>query len=157
MPLNKVTRYLKDFGKENDIRLFQCSTATVELAAEALGVIPARIAKSIALLNGEDVIILVTAGDVKIDNRKYKDTFGVKAKMLSHELTPEKTGFPVGGVCPFISNGSIKVYIDISVKRFDTVFPACGTPNSAIGLTPDELFTISRCAGWVDIAKAKDE
>jgi prolyl-tRNA editing enzyme YbaK/EbsC (Cys-tRNA(Pro) deacylase) len=129
------------------------STATVTDAAAALGVIPARIAKSISLKQGDNAVIVVTAGDMKLDNRKYKDRFGVKAKMLSPEKALALTGHAVGGVCPFALPDGIVVFLDISLRRFETVFPACGSGNSAIELTMDELNEYSQNKEWVDLCK----
>lgn len=156
--VEKVREYLKQFGKENDIKEMSESTATVPLAAAALGVIEARIAKSLSLKQGEEAVVIVVAGDGKIDNRKYKDKFGVKAKMLKFEEALEYTGHAVGGVCPFALPENVKVYLDDSMKRFETVFPACGSANSAIEMTMEEL---EKCASnfsdWVDICKLPQE
>jgi prolyl-tRNA editing enzyme YbaK/EbsC (Cys-tRNA(Pro) deacylase) len=129
------------------------STATVAEAAAALGLIPARIAKSISLKQGDDTAVVVIAGDMKLDNRKYKDRFGVKARMLSAGEALECTGHAVGGVCPFALPPGVAVYLDISMKRFETVYPACGSGNSAIELTLDELNEYSHSRGWVDVCK----
>jgi prolyl-tRNA editing enzyme YbaK/EbsC (Cys-tRNA(Pro) deacylase) len=129
------------------------STATVAEAASALGVIPARIAKSISLKQGDGAAVVVIAGDMKLDNRKYKDRFGVKAKMLSPEDAFVVTGHAVGGVCPFALPPEVAVYLDVSMKRFETVYPACGSGNSAIELTLDELHEYSQNRGWVDVCK----
>jgi len=146
-----VKKYLKQWGREKDIIVLEASTATVPEAARALGVIPARIAKSISVKQNEKTAVIVTAGDMKIDNHKYKEYFGIKARMLSPEEALERTGFAVGGVCPFGLPDGVDVYLDISMKRFETVFPACGSGNSAIELTPPELETFSRSKGWVDV------
>jgi len=127
------------------------STATVPLAARALGVADARIAKTLSLEDGQQALLIVTAGDARINNRKFKDTFGFKARMLSSEQALERTGHAIGGVCPFGVPDEARVYLDVSMKRFETVFPACGTSNSAIELTLDELTTYSESLGWVDI------
>lgn len=157
MSINKVKEYLKTFNKDNDIKELNTSSATVELAAAALNVIPARIAKTLSFKKDNSCILVVTAGDTKIDNKKFKDEFGIKAKMLTCDEVPEITGHPVGGVCPFaISNPEVKVYCDVSMHRFDTVFPACGTPNSAIELSCDELFSISKSQKWVDVCLIKN-
>ncbi|MDL2229742.1 YbaK/EbsC family protein [Treponema sp. OttesenSCG-928-L16] len=153
MALEDVRNYLKQWQRDRAIIEMDVSTATVPLAAAALGVIPARIAKSISLRIGDRVIILVTAGDARIDNRKFKDRFGFKAKMLSAEETPVLTGHEVGGVCPFALPPGTEVYLDESMKRFNTVFPACGSANSAIELTPAELEEYSPCCGWVDVCQ----
>lgn len=154
MSIEKVREYLGEYGKSDLIREFETSSATVELAAEALDVEAARIAKSLTFKNGEECILIVAAGDGRIDNRKFKDEFGLKAKMLNADEVFEFTGHKVGGVCPFALNfNKVKVYCDISMKRFETVFPACGSSNSAIGLTIDEIFTISKALKWVDVCK----
>ena len=143
MSIDNVRKYLTQFNIENDILEFPVSSATVQLAAEALNVIPARITKTLALKDGDGCMVIAVAGDGKIDNKKFKTEFGFKAKMLSPEETLEMTGHAVGGVCPFALPEGVKAYCDISMKRFDTVFPACGSSNSAIELTCDELFEYS--------------
>lgn len=153
MSINKVKNYLKQFGREDDIMEFPVSSATVSLAADALNVIPARITKTLALKDGDSCIVIAVAGDGKIDNRKFKDEFGFKAKMLTPEETLGLTGHAVGGVCPFALNENIKTYCDVSLKRFDTVFPACGSSNSAIEVTCDELFRYSKAEKWINICK----
>ena len=155
MSIEKVRAYFKTLGIEDRIQEFDVSSATVELAALALGCDEARIAKSITMnINGECVII-VTAGDVKIDNPKYKAEFSTKAKMLTHEQALEMTGHAVGGICPFALNDGCRVYLDESLKRFDYVYPACGSSNSAVKLTPDELEKYSLSIKWVDVCKPK--
>ena len=155
MSIEKVRAYFKTLGIEDRIQEFGVSSATVELAAQALGCDEARIAKSITMnVNGECVII-VTAGDVKIDNPKYKAEFSTKAKMLTHEQALEMTGHAVGGICPFALNDGCRVYLDESLKRFDYVYPACGSSNSAVKLTPDELEKYSHSIKWVDVCKPK--
>ena len=139
MSIEKVRAYFRELGMEERIMEFEVSSATVELAAQALNCEPCRIAKSLSFKIGEEPILIVTAGDVKTDNRKYKDTFGVKAKMLTHEEAASLIGHAVGGVCPFAVNDGVKVYLDESLKRFETVYPACGSSNSAIELTIAEL------------------
>lgn len=129
------------------------SSATVELAAHALGTQPARIAKTLSFLVGEEAILIVAAGDAKIDNAKYKAQFHQKAKMLTPQQVLELVGHPVGGVCPFAIREGVAVYLDESLKRFETVFPACGSGNSAIQLTIPQLEETSRAAGWVDVCK----
>ena len=148
-----VKEYFKNFGIENRIQEFDVSSATVELAAAALGTEGKRIAKSLSFLVGEKAVIIVTAGDGRIDNKKYKAFFGTKAKMLSPEQVTELIGHAVGGVCPFAVNEGVEVYLDESMKRFQTVFPACGSSNSAIELTIPELAEHSSCVSWVDICK----
>ncbi|MDR3138480.1 MAG: YbaK/EbsC family protein [Treponema sp.] len=151
MSIEQVGIYLKAWNRDRDIIELEASTATVAEAAAALGVIPARIAKSISLKDGDGAIVVVAAGDMKLDNRKYKDRFGVKARMLSPDEARQITGHAVGGVCPFALPPEVRVYLDVSLKRFDTVFPACGSANSAIELTPDELHEYSQNAAWVDV------
>ena len=153
MSIDNVRKYLTRFNRENDILEFPVSSATVQLAAEALNVIPARITKTLALKDGDGCMVIAVAGDGKIDNKKFKTEFGFKAKMLSPEETLEMTGHAVGGVCPFALPESVKAYCDISMKRFDTVFPACGSSNSAIEVTCDELFEYSNAVKWIDICK----
>ena len=153
MSIDNVRKYLTKFNRENDILEFPVSSATVQLAAEALNVIPARITKTLALKDGDSCMVIAVAGDGKIDNKKFKTEFGFKAKMLSPEETLEMTGHAVGGVCPFALPEGVKAYCDISMKRFDTVFPACGSSNSAIELTCDELFEYSNAVKWIDICK----
>jgi prolyl-tRNA editing enzyme YbaK/EbsC (Cys-tRNA(Pro) deacylase) len=151
MPVEKVKNYLARWGRDKDIIESSRSTATVAEAAAALGVEEARIAKSISLRGKEAVFVVVCAGNAKIDNRKYKDTFGIKAKMLSLAEALEETGYQVGGICPFALPPSVKVYLDESLRRFSTVFPACGSSNSAIELSCDELAEYSACEKWVDV------
>lgn len=153
MSIENVKEYLKKMGCPKEVIEFETSSATVELAAEAAHVIPARITKTLALKSGDGCIVIAVAGDTKIDNRKFKDTFGFKAKMLTAEEALAHTGHAVGGVCPFDLPDGVKTYADISLKRFDTVFPAAGSSNSAVELTCDELFQYGRCIKWVDICK----
>ena len=155
MAIEKVRDYFRQFGMEDKIMEFDVSSATVDLAAIAVGVEGARICKTLSFKDGEDGCILVqTAGDTKIDNRKFKDTFGVKAKMLTPDEVIAFTGHAVGGVCAFgIENPNVKIYCDESMKRFETVFPACGSDNSAIELTCDELYQYSKAIGWIDVCK----
>ncbi|MEF9921538.1 MAG: YbaK/EbsC family protein [Anaerovoracaceae bacterium] len=154
MAIEKVRKYFAELGIADKIQEFQVSSATVDLAAEAVGVIGARICKTLSFKVGEDCILIQTAGDTKVDNSKYKHFFGAKAKMLSFDEVVEYTGHEVGGVCAFaIENPRVKVYCDVSMKRFDTVFPACGSSNSAIELTCDELFEYSKSLEWIDVCK----
>lgn len=150
-----VRDYLKSFGKEDRIREFDVSSATVELAAEAVGVIPARIAKTLSFHLGDSAILVVCAGDTKVDNKKFKAAFGTKARMLTPEQAIEFTGHAVGGVCPFaLPETGVKTYLDVSMKRFETIFPAAGSASSAVTLTCDELEECaSNMAGWVDVCK----
>ena len=155
MAIEKVRAFFRDLGMEERIQEFDVSSATVELAAQAVGVEGARICKTLSFKDGEDGCILIqTAGDTKIDNRKFKDTFGQKAKMLTAEEVVEFTGHAIGGVCAFaIENPRVRVFCDVSMKRFATVFPACGSSNSAIDLTCDEIFRISKAEKWIDVCK----
>ena len=147
MSIVKVREYLKGFGADGRILEFPVSSATVELAAKALGTAPARIAKTLSFRLKDGVILVVLAGDAKTDNRKYRETFGEKARMLDREEAEALVGHAVGGVCPFAVNEGVKVYLDVSLKRFATVFPAAGSANSAIELTPAELEKFSRASG----------
>ena len=151
MSIEKVRAYFAPFGMENRILEFPVSSATVELAALALNTEPCRIAKTLSFSVKEDVVLIVTAGDAKVNSGKFKSFFGVKAKMLSREEAEEKIGHAVGGVCPFAVKERVKVYLDESLKRFETVFPACGSSNSAIELTIPELETYSCFTAWVDV------
>lgn len=153
MAIERVREYFKTWNMENRILEFDVSSATVELAAQALHCEGARIAKTLSFHVGEQAILIVTAGDTKIDNAKYKTTFGTKAKMLSFEEVEPLIGHGVGGVCPFGINEGVKVYLDESMKRFETVFPACGSSNSAIELTIPELEQYSGYEKWVDVCK----
>ena len=155
MAIEKVRAFFLDLGMEERIQEFDVSSATVELAAQAVGVEGSRICKTLSFKDGEDGCILIqTAGDTKIDNRKFKDTFGQKAKMLTAEEVVEFTGHAIGGVCAFaIENPRVRVFCDESMKRFETVFPACGSSNSAIELTCDEIFRISKAEKWIDVCK----
>ncbi len=153
MSIQKVREYLAAYGAADRIREFDVSSATVELAAKALGCAESRIAKTLSFMLGNRVVLVVAAGDVKVDNRKYKDFFGGKAKMLAREDAERLTGHAVGGVCPFAVNDGVEVWLDESLKRFDTVFPACGSASSAIELTLDELEKFSRAKGWTDVCK----
>jgi prolyl-tRNA editing enzyme YbaK/EbsC (Cys-tRNA(Pro) deacylase) len=157
LSLETASRHLAKWGREKDIRLLGVSTATVPQAAVALGVIPARIAKSISLKSGdpagESAFIVVTAGDTRLDNAAFKKEFGLKAKMLTPEEALLFTGHAVGGVCPFGLPEGIEVYLDRSLERFETVFPACGTGNSAIELTCAELGEYSLCKRWVSVCR----
>ena len=159
MSIERVRAYFQELGREGDILEFPVSSATVELAAQAAGVIPARIAKTLSFLVDDGCVLIVAAGDAKIDNPKYKVMFHTKAKMLTPEQAQEMTGHAVGGVCPFALPDDVKTYLDVSLKRFDTVFPAVGSAASAIELTCDEL---ERCCGknfvqWVDVCKGWQE
>lgn len=153
MAIDKVKEYFRQFGMEEKIREFEVSSATVELAAQALSCEGKRIAKTLSFLVDDKAILIVAAGDAKIDNSKYKATFSCKAKMLSYEQVEEYIGHAVGGVCPFAIPDTVTVYLDESLKRFETVFPACGSSNSAIELTLPELEKYSNCTSWIDVCK----
>lgn len=156
MSIAKVKEYFKTKGIDDRIQEFEISSATVSLAAKALNCEEQRIAKTLSFHVGDGVILIVAAGDAKIDNAKYKAQFATKAKMLSFDEVEPLIGHAVGGVCPFAINDGIKTYLDISLKRFATVFPACGSSNSAIELTPDELEKYSNAIGWIDVCKICD-
>ncbi|MBQ0083834.1 MAG: YbaK/EbsC family protein [Clostridiales bacterium] len=153
MAIEKVREYFKQFGMEDKIIEFSVSSATVALAAQALGTDEARIAKSLSFKVDEKAILVIAAGDTKIDNPKYKAQFGTKAKMLAFEEVEDLIGHAVGGVCPFAINPDVTVYLDESLKRFETVFPAAGSSNSAIELTIPELEKYSGYKAWVDVCK----
>ncbi len=157
MAIEKVKEYFREFGMEEKILEFTTSSATVELAAEALSCEPERIAKSLSFLLPEGPILIVAAGDAKVDNGKYKAKFHTKAKMLSFEQVEEMIGHAVGGVCPFAINEGVTVYLDESLRRFQTVFPACGSSNSAIELTIPELEKYSNYTEWVDVCKTPEK
>ncbi|MDO5539351.1 MAG: YbaK/EbsC family protein [Eubacteriales bacterium] len=153
MAIEKVKEYFKKYGMEERVLEFPVSSATVELAAEALHCEPCRIAKSLSFMVGEEPILVVTAGDAKVDNHKYKEKFGKKARMLSAREAETLIGHAVGGVCPFAVNEGVTVYLDESLKRFKTVFPACGSSNSAIELTIEELEKYAPYTAWIDVCK----
>lgn len=153
MSIAAVKAYFQKYGIEDRIQEFDVSSATVELAAEALHCRPCRIAKSLAFMANSSPILIVVAGDARIDNKKYKAQFGTKAKMLTHDETESWIGHAVGGVCPFAVRDGVTVYLDVSLKRFQTVFPACGSSNSAIELTIPELEKYSGSAAWIDVCK----
>ena len=153
MSIELVRNYFRPLGREADILEFEVSSATVELAAQAVGVIPARIAKTLSFLVDDGCVLIAAAGDAKIDNSKFKGIFHTKAKMLSAEQVSEFTGHAIGGVCPFGNPEGVCTYLDVSLQRFDTVFPAAGSSNSAIELTCDELAEYSKSLGWIDVCK----
>lgn len=153
MAIEKVKAYLKQFGIQDRVQELEMSSATVELAAQALHCEPCRIAKTLSFLVDGGAVLIVTAGDGKIDNHKYKTMFGTKAKMLTPAEAETLVGHAVGGVCPFAVNQGVKIYLDDSLKRFDTVFPACGSSNSAIELSIEELEKYSNFLSWVDVCK----
>ncbi len=154
MAIERVREYFSQWGIEDRILEFDMSSATVELAAQALHCEPKRIAKTLALMLGDQCILIVAAGDAKIDNTKYKSQFGAKAKMCNADEALTLIGHAVGGICPFGVNNGIITYLDVSLKRFDTVFPACGSSNSAIELSLEELEKYSCADSWVDVCKA---
>ena len=153
MSIDKVKSYFAQYGMADRVLEFEVSSATVELAAAALGCQGCRIAKSLSFLVDEQAVLIVAAGDAKVDNARYKAQFGVKAKMLTPQQAIEMLGHAVGGVCPFALNEGVTVYLDESLKRFETVFPACGSSNSAIELTVAELEQYSGYVAWVDVCK----
>ena len=156
MAIERVKEYFRQYDMESRIIELEESSATVELAAQALGCEPARIAKSLSFMVDGNAILVISAGDVKVDNAKYKAQFGTKAKMLTAEEAETLVGHAVGGVCPFGINEGVTVYLDESLKRFDTVFPACGSGNSAIELTIPEMEKYSGYEQWVDVCKLKE-
>lgn len=157
MAIDKVKEYFKPLHMEDHILEFDVSSATVELATEALHCEGKRIAKTMSFLVGEQPILIVTAGDTKIDNAKYKHFFGTKAKMIPGDEVERIIGHGIGGVCPFAVNDNVKIYLDESLQRFETVFPAAGSPNSAIELTIPELEKYSNFLQWVDVCKGWQE
>ena len=156
MAIGRVKEYFRKFDMEDRIIELTESSATVELAAQALHCEPARIAKSLSFMVDEKPILVISAGDVKVDNAKYKAEFGAKAKMLTAEEVETLVGHAVGGVCPFGINEGVTVYLDESLKRFTTVFPACGSGNSAIELTIPEMEQYSGYEEWVDVCKLRE-
>lgn len=159
MSVEKVKEYFKQFGRENDVMEKEMSSATVALAATALGVSEGEIAKTLSF-KGEDentCILIVTAGDTKVNNGKFKRRFSAKPTMLSYDDAEKLTGHSPGGVCPFANPEGVQTYIDESVKRFDYIYPACGSSNSMIKLTPEELFKYGNAVDWVDVCKYIDE
>ena len=153
MSIELVRNYFRPLGREQDILEFEVSSATVELAAVAVGCEPCRIAKSLSFMVEGGAVLVVAAGDARVDNKKFKAQFGQKAKMLTPEEALELVGHAVGGVCPFAVNEGVKVYLDESLRRFETVVPACGSSNSAIELTITELEEHSASLAWVDVCK----
>ncbi len=153
MSIDKVKNYFKKYVMDRYVQEFSVSSKTVELAALALNTEPSRIAKSITFEVNDNVVMIVTSGDTKIDNAKFKQYFGVKAKMLPFDKVEIMVGHAVGGVCPFAVNENVQIYLDNSLKRFETVFPACGSSNSAIELTISELEQFSNSIAWVDVCK----
>ena len=157
MSLERAKAYLAEYGRDGDVLEFDVSSATVELAAQAVGCAPERIAKTLSFSVGDRVALVVCAGDARIANPKFKERFGCKAKMLSADEAEERIGHAVGGVCPFGVKDGCDVYLDESLRRFDTVYPACGSSNSAIALIPDELAQIVPEGVWVDVCKLPAE
>ncbi|HIU25748.1 MAG TPA: YbaK/EbsC family protein [Candidatus Copromorpha excrementigallinarum] len=159
MSIEKVREYFRELGIEDRIREFDVSSATVELAAKAAGTEPARICKTISFRKPEGGCILIqTAGDSRINNSKFKKQFGFKAKMLTPDEVLQYTGHQVGGVCAFaVDNEDVDIYADVSMKRFETVFPACGSSSSAIELTLEELVDYSKSLGWIDVCRLPDQ
>ncbi len=153
MSIEKVRAYFETVGLAGRIQEFDVSSATVALAAEALHCEPSRIAKTLSFMAADGPILIVAAGDAKVDNPKYKALFGCKARMLTPEEAVSLIGHAVGGVCPFAVNEGVKIFLDESLRRFDVVYPACGSSNSGIGLTPAELETHSHADGWIDVCK----
>lgn len=153
MSIEIVREYMKQWGADERILEFPTSSATVELAAQAAGCEPARIAKTLSFLVDGHAVLIVMAGDVKVDNAKYKALFHTKAKMLSPDQVTELVGHAIGGVCPFGVKEGVEIYLDESLKRFETVFPAAGSSNSAIEVTMEELERFSGSSRWVDVSK----
>lgn len=153
MSVERVKNYLKQWKLQERVKVFDVSSATVELAAQAVGCEPGRIAKTMSFLVDGRAVLILLAGDVKIDNRKYKDTFHTKAAMLKPEELEQLVGHPIGGVCPFDVKEGVEVYLDQSLKRFDIVYPAAGSPSSAVELNLEELWQSSRAKDWVDVSK----
>lgn len=156
MAFSRAKEYLDNLGFGDRVREFTVSSATVELAAAALNTEPAHIAKSMTFKVEDKPVMVITAGDTKIDNRKFKEYFKTKATMLSFEEVHNLIGHDVGGVCPFGINEGVAVYTDVSLKRFDIVYPACGSSNSAVKLTPEELFSLSGAKEYIDVCKIKE-
>ena len=157
MSIEKVRAFFRGKGIEDRVQEFPVSSATVELAAQALGVEGKRIAKTLSYLVGDQCVLIVAAGDAKVDNAKFKAQFHTKAKMLPHDQVPEYVGHAVGGVCPFAVKEGVAVYLDESLRRFETVFPACGSSNSAIELTIPELMAYADTDAWIDVCKGWQE
>lgn len=153
MSIDKVREYFKQFGIENRILELELSSATVELAAKALNCEPDRIAKSLSFKVDESPVLVLFSGEARIDNKKFKEFFRTKAKMLSVDEVSSLIGHEIGGVCPFGINEGVKVYLDVSLKKYDTVFPACGSSNSAVELTIEELEKYSGSLSWIDVSK----
>lgn len=157
MSLEKAKEYLKKWNLEDRVKEFSESSATVELAAKAIGCEPEHIAKTLSFQVEDNPVLIVASGDAKIDNVKFKEQFHTKAKMLSKEEVEEKIGHAVGGVCPFGVNEGVRVYLDISLRRFKTIYPACGSSNSVVKMTVEELETCSKNLEWIDVCKGWQE
>ena len=157
MSIQRVKEFFRSLGREQDILEFETSSSTVELAAQAAGVIPSRIAKTLSFLVEDTCVLVVCAGDTKVDNHKFKEQFHCKVKMLSYDQVSALVGHDVGGVCPFSVNEGVQIFLDRSLQRFSTVFPAAGSSNSAIELTCDELEHFSGSLGWIDVCKGWQE
>ena len=153
MAIEKVRAYFETLGRADDILEFPVSSATVALAAQALKCGEGEIAKSLTFMVGGEPIMVVAAGDARIDNHKYKEEFGAKAKMLTPDEVRELIGHEVGGVCPFAVNEGVKVYLDKTLRKYEVVYPACGSSNSAVGMTIEELERASGYVKWVDVCK----
>ncbi len=153
MAIETVKAFFAQYGMESRIQEFTVSSATVELAAQALQCAPSHITKTLSFMGPEGPLLIAAAGDARVDNAKYKAQFGVKAKMLTPEQAVALVGHAVGGICPFAVKEGVKVYLDLSLKRFETVYPACGSSNSAIGLTIPELERYSGYTAWIDVCK----
>lgn len=156
MTIDKVRPFLAEHGLLDRLHEFEESTATVELAAQALGTEPDQIAKTLSFYHGDGVVLVVAAGTRRIDNRKFKDQFGQKAKMLSAEDTERLTGNAAGGVCPFLAAEGAEVWLDISLRDHETVYPSAGSPHSGVALSCEELETLSKPAGWCDVCRAPE-
>ncbi|MGO4731171.1 YbaK/EbsC family protein [Paenibacillus sp. 2KB_22] len=153
MAIEKVKDFFKQYGMDSQIIEFEVSSATVDLAASALGCEPERIAKTLSFMVNEQAVLVVAAGDAKVDNKKFKEYFKTKAKMLSPDEAIDMVGHAIGGVCPFAIKNDVSVYLDISLKRFETIYPACGSSNSAIELTIKQLEKYSSYSEWIDVCK----
>ena len=156
MALEKAISYFDSVGLKERVKVFEQSSATVELAALAVGCEPAHIAKTMSFLQGDKSILIVTAGDARIDNKKYKSLFHQKAKMIPWDDVENHIGHAPGGVCPFAIKEDVETYLDVSLKRFETVYPAAGSDNSAVALSIEELETHSNSKGWIDVCKDWD-
>lgn len=153
MSVESVIEHLDQFGVGGRVQQFAVSSATVDLAAAALNVAPQRIVKTLSFQDGEGALLVAAAGDARVDNAKFKNTFGFKARMLSHDEALRLTGHAVGGVCPFALPSDVRLVLDVSIQRFDVVYPAAGSSNSAVEMTPNELLKFSGASGWVDVCK----